>query len=381
VTLLREPALAESQVFPLPMYTTVPNEGPTYGVMPVFMGMAANENRIAWITAPSMSWNTFAGVTITARYFRYYGPLESWRLVGSVSSNINRSVWFQYDDDRRDVGHNTKNVLVRVRRSLFYRFFGLGPNTLKAGESSYTRVTGFGDVRWAWNITRNFNVGPFFEIRGDEPELHALPGLPPTQVVYPTAPGLGGALLMRQGISIRYDTREGADYAEHGFSSELLGSVAEGLSGFEVFGELIWHSRLLVRENSFMQLGSRLYVAQVFGGGQNVPFYYQPSLGGELLLRGFPEDRFIDKGAWEVEVEQRIRMFELHMFGVVSDWRIDPFVAAGQVYGLDAGPFSHMRFSVGAGLRAWVHPNVLGRIDVAWAGEGPQAYVVLGYPF
>ena len=71
-------------------------------------------------------------------------------------------------------------------------------------------------------------------------------------------------------------------------------------------------------------------------GGDDVPFYDQASLGGELLFRGFPEDRFIDMGAWEVEVEQRLKLFQTHIFGVVADWRIDPFVAAGQVYGQTA---------------------------------------------
>jgi len=28
-----------------------------------------------------------------------------------------------------------------------------------------------------------------------------------------------------------------------------------------------------------------------------------------------------------------------------------------------------------------VKPNVLGRVDVAYAGEGLNAYVVLGYPY
>jgi hypothetical protein len=33
------------------------------------------------------------------------------------------------------------------------------------------------------------------------------------------------------------------------------------------------------------------------------------------------------------------------------------------------------------GLRAWVHPNIVGRVDLAYGGEGIRAYVVLGYPF
>jgi hypothetical protein len=379
------------QVFPLPMYTTVPNEGSTWGVLPVFLFMG-DEQRIKAILAPSLSWNQFAGFTATFRYFRYFGTAGAWRFVVSASTDINRAIWYQYDDDRRDPSADTKNVLIRVRRNLFFRYFGQGPFTPESGESSYTRVSGFGIARWGWNFTRNFNVGPFFEVRGDHPEVHTIGNLPSTQALYPNAPGLDGAIFVRQGLSIRYDTRDGndrvdggqdlvGDYALGGFGSELDASIAESITGGAgVFGQIVWNTRLLVPENRFLQLAARAYWRQLIGS-DNIPFYDQASLGGELLLRGFQEDRFIDKGAWEFDVEQRIRLFELHLFGVVSDWRLDPFVSAGQVYGTDGGPFSRPRFSVGAGLRVWVHPDVLGRIDLADGGEGLRAYVVLGYPY
>jgi outer membrane protein assembly factor BamA len=291
-------------------------------------------------------------------------------------------MWFQYDDDRREPHTNTYNVLVRIRRNLFYRFFGLGPNSTEAAESSYTRVSAIIAARVGRNLSRNFNVGAFFEARGDKPEVHAIKGLPETQELFPDAPGLNGAAFLRQGLSARYDTREEGDYALTGFASEIDGSIAEGVAGgVGVFGQLIWNTRVVKQELDWLQGGGRLYWRQLIGNNANIPFYDQASLGGELLLRGFQEDRFIDMGAWELEFEQRIRLFETHLFGVVSDWRLDPFVAAGQVYGPDAGPFSHVRYSAGLGLRAWIKPDILGRVDLAWGGEGIRAYVVLGYPY
>ena len=109
--------------------------------------------------------------------------------------------------------------------------------------------------------------------------------------------------------------------------------MARGITGVGVFGQLGATARVLVPELSFLQGAARFYWLQVIGN--DVPFYDQASLGGEVLFRGFHEDRFIDMGAWEVEVEQRLKLFQTHIFGVVADWRIDPFVAAGQVYGDD----------------------------------------------
>jgi len=40
-----------------------------------------------------------------------------------------------------------------------------------------------------------------------------------------------------------------------------------------------------------------------------------------------------------------------------ADWRIDPFIAVGQVYGALDQVFSHPRVTGGVGFRAWVHPT------------------------
>ncbi|HEX3902226.1 MAG TPA: hypothetical protein VH853_05195, partial [Polyangia bacterium] len=144
---------------------------------------------------------------------------------------------------------------------------------------------------------------------------------------------------------------------------------------------MTWQSRALLQETAFLQSAGRLYWSQELSGDGQVPFYYQPTLGGDSLLRGFPDDRFIDHAAWEAEVEQRFRLFETHFFGVATEWRVDPFVAVGQVYDRFDDLFSRVQVAVGAGFRAWVKPNVLGRVDVAYAGEGLNAYVVLGYPY
>jgi len=338
------------------------------------------QDKIESIYAPSLSWNKYAGVTGTFRYYRYFHELGTWFFVASGSTEINRSLWFQYDDDRRDVGTTTKNFLVRVRRNLFYRYFGLGPDTTPEGETSHTRLFGVASARYGWNVIRNVNIAAFAEIRGNKLEFHTIGDLPATQFVYPDAPGLDGAALLRQGLALRYDTREHGDYTATGFASDLSGSLAEGLVGAGIFAEIIWDSRVLLQETTWLQGAARAYWRQLINGSRPIPFYDQASLGGELLMRGFPTDRFIDTGAWEVEMEQRIRLFQTHIFGVEADWRIDPFVAVGQVYGTDS-PFSHVRVATGAGLRMWVKPNVLGRVDLAYAGEGFKAYVVLDYPY
>src|SRR5205823_5311971 len=115
-------------------------------------------------------------------------------------------------------------------------------------------------------------------------------------------------------------------------------------------------ARAIVPEFAWLSGAARLSWSAVTADG--VPFYQQSQLGGAFLLRGFTEGRFTDRQAWTVELEQRIRVFQTHAFGVVADWRLDPFITAGQVFGDFDQVLSNPQVAAGVGLRAFVHPNV-----------------------
>ena len=51
------------------------------------------------------------------------------------------------------------NLVLRVRRNLFYRYFGLGPDTVEYGESSYTRLFATANARVGWNVTLESQPG------------------------------------------------------------------------------------------------------------------------------------------------------------------------------------------------------------------------------
>jgi hypothetical protein len=365
--------------FPLPMYTTVPNEGSTYGAMPVFV-LVNPQGAIHQIYAPSISWNKAAGLNTTFRYYRYPSVFDSFSFIAAASTRWNRTVLVTYDHLPRTEGRLTLEFVGSARRNIFFRFFGLGPDSKQEDESSYTRTTGVATARVGYNLPAFLNAGIRLTVRGDRPIEHAVFGLPPLQQVHPDAPGLGGAGMFSAVASLRYDTRDILDYSPQGVALELAGGYTHGLSGFDRFGHISGQARALLMETSWLQGAARIMWRHQLGG-DDVPFYYQSSLGGEAFLRGFPDDRFIDRGAWEAEIEQRFRVLRARIFGVTTDWRIDPFVAVGQVFPTVTSMFSHPRVTAGIGLRTWVHPNVLGRVDVAYGGEGIEAYVVLGYPF
>jgi hypothetical protein len=276
-------------------------------------------------------------------------------------------------------GASTTEIELRWQRSVFYRFFGLGPDTPAAAESSYTRVRGHAAARRGVNLGRNWNVGVTVLFDRDLVQDLGVPGLPLSRREFPDAPGMAGSTRLGQTIDARFDTRERGETSERGFFTELAAGPVEGLAGSPSYLTAHAQVRVLQPETDWISAAARLDWRIL--SSPRAPFYAQSSLGGAYYLRGFTEDRFIDQNAWTFELEERTRLFQTHIYGVTADWRIDPFIAVGQVYRALKEAFSHPRVAAGMGFRAWVRPNVVGRIDVANGGEGWKVYVEIGYPY
>ena len=368
-----------TKLIPLPIYSTLPQQGSTFGFMPVFLTVEKGTQRTRSIFAPSISWNPIIRFTHTSRWYYYPSENVTMNLIPSFSTNINRGITFDFFVMPKTAGRWTFETTSHLKRSVFYRFFGIGPQTHERDEASYTRISGDTLVRYGYNFTRYFNVAPVVSFERHVIEQRAVSFLPLATERFRGTPGFNGATTLFEGLSIRYDTRPQSQYSEEGFATDLTGGISQGLAGSETMSRVNWESRLFWRELSFLNGGARIFWG--YTGGSNIPFYYQSTLGGSNRLRGFTEDRFIDKGAWEVELEQRIRLFSTKIYGVVTDWRIDPFVSVGQVYHGTDDIVSRPRVTGGLGFRAFVRPNVLGRVDTAIGGEGIKVYVELGYPF
>ena len=369
----------KTEIIPLPVYATLPNEGDTWGAMPVFLRVCPDGQRTESIIAPSLTWNSVIRYTATFRWYHYPSDDTALTVIASASTHINYNALLVWQRLPTAPGRWTDEATLRVQRNVFFRFFGLGPDTPTAAESSYTGLRTVGSVRRGLNLAPHLNAGATAGLEREAVEAIGVPGLPLSRRSFADAPGMNGATLASQGLDLRYDSRQGGDYAERGVRLDAWGDVVEGLSRSPTFVRGGVQARAIVPELRWLSGAGRLYWTGV--SSARTPFYRQSSLGGSFLLRGFTEDRFIDRQSWTAELEQRIRLFETRIFGVVADWRIDPFVAVGQVFGPFAQAFSRPQVTGGVGFRAFVHPNVLGRIDVANGGEGFKVYVELGYPY
>lgn len=383
--LLGRPALAAcdgavgTRPIPLPIYATLPNEGSTFGFMPVFLRVCEATGRTESILAPSVSYNDTIHWTGTIRSFNYPSDTETFIAVLSLSTRINSGLLLHWDNLPKQDGTFTRELELRWERSVFYRFFGLGADTPEEAETSYTRLRGHLNTRFGLNLGSDWNAGVALAFHRDAVQDLGVGNLPISRRVFPNAPGMNGSASLWQLIDVRYDTRKNREYSVKGMSLDASVGLEEDFMSGPAFarGSVAW--RYLLPELSWLSAAARLDTS--FVSTSRAPFYDQSSLGGAFLLRGYTSDRFIDENAWTVELEERVRVVELHLFGVTADVRVDPFVAAGQVFGGFNQAFSSPHFTTGIGFRAFVHPNVLGRVDVATGGEGLDVYVELGYPY
>ena len=116
--------------------------------------------------------------------------------------------------------------------------------------------------------------------------------------------------------------------------------------------------------------------------GTDVPFFEQSSLGGQNNLRGFGQDRYIDKHLIAFSVEERIHLIRTKLAGVTADFEIAPFLDTGQVFNsYNDLSFKDYRMTPGLGFRGIVRPNVVGRVDYGYSREGGAIFAGLDFPY
>jgi hypothetical protein len=369
----------DTKIVPVPVWATSPNEGNTWGAMPVFLRVCSADGQTQWLAAPSVTWNSVIHYTGTVRFYDYPDPDSALTVIASASTRINYKLLAVWQQLPAAEGAWTDEATVGVNRSAFARFYGLGPDTPAAAQATYTGQRAIVSERRGRNLPGHLNAGITLGAERDAIEDRGVLGLPLAAEVFSDAPGMHGATVLWQGLDIRYDDRVSGDYAAQGVRLEASGAVIEGLAGSPTFLRAGAQARGVVPELSWLSGAAHAVWSAVTAS--NAPFYHQSALGGSFLMRGFTEGRFVDRQAWTIELEQRIRVVRTHIFGVVADWRADPFVAAGQVFGDFRSAAARPRVAAGVGLRAFVHPNLVGRVDLATAGEGESVYVEIGYPY
>jgi len=247
-------------------------------------------------------------------------------------------------------------------------YFGPGMNSLESTRSNYLLdvVESGGAVHWK-PYKLDFGAGASYLSprvgSGTDSRFAST-----EDVFSPEAtPGLGTATdFIKVETSAAFDWRDNPSYPLSGGRYEVAASKFDDRDR----GEFDFY-RVDVHLQHYIPLASRYRVLafRAIGaftdadGGQSVPFYLQPTLGGHRDLRGFRESRFRDNNTLLLGAEYRWQAW----------WALDGalFVDAGTVapsrQDLSLG---NMDVSYGVGFRFHSNSALVGRLDLAFSKEG-----------
>lgn len=258
-------------------------------------------------------------------------------------------------------------------------YYGPGPDSSKDHRTNYRREDTIADGRAGFRVLRNVLVGfttgvNFINVGPGTSDVYASTD----QVFSPRqAPGIETqSRYYHFGPFVQFDTRDRKNDPHRG--TNFVGRYAKvkddlGIYRFQAAQGLIEQYVPFLNEKRVLALRARTdltYPKQ----GNVVPFYLQPTLGGDDSLRGFRQWRFYDNNVFFLNAEYR--------------WEVAPaldmavFFDAGKVFPKpgDIG-FSGLEKDGGFGFRFKTRGAVVFRVDTGFSREGFQIWFKFDPPF
>jgi outer membrane protein assembly factor BamA len=369
-------------VIPLPVIASSPNEGITYGALTAFL-LHNSRDEVSTLIVPQVNYNDFFGITTTLYGAFYPRPGQSLRINLSQAERVNKEYRLRFEDQQLFSERFNLGLNIFDYADGSSRFFGFQSNSSRSNETNYS------DFERGAAVTLGCRFDHLQVVIGErykrvDIRRGAVKSMPFINDVFlqGSVPGSEGYSVHGQKVSLVRSTLDSTSMPSSGFfarlsvenSARLLGSSTDYLA-YEAEAKLMTPAD----EARYITVAR---FAWSHTQGKRVPFLEQSILGGETTLRGYGQNRFIDKSSLLLNLEERIRLFRWEVFKVKADWELAPFVDLGAVgHSLLQSKPSNFEFNPGVGLRTVVRPNIVGRIDVGVGKDGPAVFVGLGYPF
>lgn len=375
-------ACAETSYFLIPSVSTSKNDGNDAGVIVPFL-ITEPSGELKYIVSPMLIVNQYVGTRGTINVFRYDPGGRELRFIASVSEKIERKLVMSYTDPAFNHGRYALTFGGSFFKNATSRFFGVGSNTTEGNQTNYTAR----EIRAQWKFGVHLNEVTQIAIgqryRDVEVQPGAVTAFPFSAQVFPTAPGMGGAAILGNRATFHYDTRDNLVSPTDGTQVTVYAELNQNFKN----DQNPLYTRYNLEITKLVPSPSKGMVLVMHGNvqatfGSNVPFYEQSSLGGQVNLRGYGVDRFIDKHLMVVNIEDRIHMLRTKVFNVVADFEMTPFLDVGKVFSrFDTLTLTDLKMTPGVGFRGLVRPNVVGRVDYGYSPEGGAVFAGLDFPF
>lgn len=371
----------EVDFIPVPVFETRPDRGNTYGLMPVFLLADKESKEIKAILGGIIQYNDTIKWDVALIAYLYPKPKQEIQFYTEWGQHFSREVLARFVDS-----HLFEKIYlesqIQYLKTPFGFFYGLGAQTSEAGQTNYTSENFLLDLTAGFYLKTHLRIDSTFKFHLTKLGNRAKQNIADTLTTYGALPQVSDSTNWMPGIAFVFDNRADGSYSQKGsyarlgysFSLTELGSD-KSFHGWDL--EAL-HIQPLIK-NQWSSV-FRLHWQKFFG--DEIPFYELASLGGPNELRSFIPGRFVDQGKIIFQMEQRLRLVTWRLFGHTFDIYVDPFFEVGRVYNeLSNLDFNHWQPVGGVGLRLFVPPNVVGRLDFAFGSEGFEMYTALGYPF
>ena len=305
--------------------------------------------------------NRIDGAMFAARSIRGYQRLSARMDVRNISGKPFDAIlrWQDYELPQED-------------------FYGLGADSTTEQRTNY-RLNGneFG-AGMSWRPSRALSIGA--DISHLTPVVG--PGTDPlyasTDARFTEADAPGMTDLPRFGradVSIGVDWRDSETHPRRGGQYKATMSQFSGIhdASFDFRRMDVSVQQIVPLPNRYRRIELRAAAAFTDAiGDAQVPFIYQPTLGGVSTLRGYSGHRFRDQNAVWASAEYQWEAW----------WALDGafFIDAGQV-ARDRSDFRIGEFDVtyGFGFRLHGNENFIARLDLAYGREG--FHPILGFKY
>jgi hypothetical protein len=374
---------------PVPLISTDPNSGSTFGLIPTWVKTDENHN-VSRIIAPDILVNENFGVGVHGRIFAYSSADEQWSVVAGIKERVEREFDFEYQRGRAREERWSINYSLIWDRDGTPRFYGIGNGTPASSQTNYTNQQEFARVQIGLNLTHAWQLQYTAQFQSVDVLPGTIDGLPSIQTLFPTVFGLGTNKELLSRLAIVYDTRDDLSIPTRGLEWVVYGGAAakngvlnnSGYSEFGMDGRGFWP----VAPDT--GLAAHMALHYIPGSGQ-VPFWAlsnvgggESQIGGGQPLRGYGEGRFYDRNSFSASIELRRKVFTFDAVTTKLDIEIAPFVDLGSVFGkTGTAPVDELHQVYGIGFRGIARPFVVGYVDIGHGSEGLAVFTGLNYPF
>ena len=373
-------ACADRSFFPLPIFTTDPNERQTYGALVAIID--EREGAFHSLLVPYGTINPLLGVAASVHYEQFFDPQTKFDTDFSQSTKNQALYRLRYFNpellDRRYFFQGR----LSYENDRTARFFGLGAVSRKDDESNYTASESVGQFTFGQWLRPELLGSLTERFRNMDIRRGAVTSLPFLQDVFTRVPGENGAFVWAHRLALTYDSRNAIATPTSGRFGQAFVEVATSTLGSEAS-----FVRYGLEGRSLWSHFDERLVTAVRGlidrvDGPHIPFFELGSLGGDETLRGFGDNRFLDEGRFLVNAEERIKVFHITYGNVRTDIELAVFAEAGRVFHnfSDLGS-GKVQAVWGGGIRFVAASQIVAKIDVGMGSEGAAVFTGLNYPF